>query len=136
VHTHAGRVRFFNASTPGEVEMVWDVEIRPLRGWRGFVQEFTEVIISTLSRNLKSHLAEPCVCVRVPGLPGGREVRKDSWWGGVIHASYSDERPAFARAVSLLQPWSWGRSKDGAHEYASWSTGSFPDRVLWGVAEY
>jgi hypothetical protein len=82
VHTHRGRVTFSDGSAPGLVTMLWDVEIRPLHGYRGFVQAFTESVITTLCRNIKVHVSEPGLKVKASSSPF-TSVRKDSWLGGV-----------------------------------------------------
>ena len=123
VHSHAGRVKFLEQAN-GKVEMLWEVDVRPLRGWRGVVLPFTEAIVSTISRNLKAHLAEPCARV---GLPGRRDmapfgsVPLESWFGGVLAAQRADCRPAWEQAAAFLQPWTWGRSADSDGESDGWS---------------
>ena len=133
VHSHIGRVTFADGS------MQWDVEIRPLRGLRGFVQSFTETIITVLSRNFKSHVLEPGADVpllppRGAGAPLAR-VRKDSWVGGVLDAHLRDSRSTLEQTLALVQPSTWGRARDSDGDYASWSTGQLPDRTSWSRAE-
>ena len=96
VHTHQGRVAFFEGGSPGHVEMVWDVEIRPLQGCRGLVQAFTTSVITTLCRNIKVHMREPGARVHVASPRSASSkvltsVRKDSWLGGVRLLSQTTE---------------------------------------------
>ena len=126
VHTHAGRVRFQNNSSGG-MDMVWEVEIRPLRGWSWFVERFTSTIITVLARNFKVHVTEPGVMVKLAP-PRGKgeafgEVHKDTWLGGVLAAHLSDRRSTAEQTVAIFQPWTWGRSTDDEGEGGEWTTG-------------
>lgn len=126
VHTHAGRVRFQNHSS-GRMEMVWEVELRPLRGWSWFVELFTSTIITTLAHNFKIHVTEPGATVKLAP-PRGKgeafgEVHKDTWLGGVLAAHLSDRRSTAEQTMAILQPWTWGRSTDDEGEGEEWTTG-------------
>jgi len=105
--------------------MLWQVDIRPLRGWQGFVQPFTEAIISTIGRNLKVRLQEPGAYVTLAGPRGsgsdlGR-VPKESWLGGVLAAHLADRRPVLEQTAAIFQPWAWGRSSDVPGDGDEWS---------------
>ena len=126
VHSHLGRVKFStlqadDSSTAASdnttvVEMLWEVQVRPMHGWEFFVEGFTDAIVSTLSRNLKVHLAEPGATVKLYQPRGGgdswAQVPKDSWLGGVLTAHLSDQRSTWEQTLSLLQPWTWGRTQN------------------------
>ena len=121
VHSHRGRVRFLVDETTaktndGDVDatMIWEVEIRPLRGWAWLVQPFTAAIVSTISRNFKTHLREPGATVKLAP-PRGQgeafgEIAKDSWLGGVLAAHLEDRRSTLEQTFAIFQPWTWGRS--------------------------
>ena len=122
VHTHEGRVRFRNDA--GGAAMEWVVAVRPLRGCRPLVCAATESIVTTLARNLRSHLAAPGS--RVPIAPprgaGGAvgSVARASWLGGVLSAHLADRRPVVEQTRALLAPWTWGVGDDDAVA-ARWS---------------
>jgi len=121
VHSHRGRVRFLVDETAantgdGNVDatMIWEVEIRPLRGWAWLVQPFTAAIVSTICRNFKTHLREPGAKVKLAP-PRGQgeafgEIAKDSWLGGVLAAHLEDRRSTLEQTFAIFQPWTWGRS--------------------------
>jgi len=62
------------------IEMIWEVEIRPMSNLESFVQFFTSGIIATLARNFKCHLEEPGAMVSV-------------------------KRSILEQTISLSQPW-------------------------------
>lgn len=109
--------------------MLWQVEIRPIRGWEAISKAFTETVVTTLARNLKSHLEEPneTVSLHPPRGGGGGEplarVRKDSWLGGVLAAHLADRRSTWEQTVAIFQPWTWGRSTDEKGEEGGWTVG-------------
>jgi hypothetical protein len=118
VYTHHGRVQFVQDDSNDEssVLLIWQVEIRPIRWLQWLTERFTDATVTTLTRNLAVHLLEPDVMVKVSP-PRGKgesfaEVRKDSWLGGVLEAHLSDKRSTFEQTLAMLQPWTWGRSKD------------------------
>ena len=132
VHSHRGRVCFESvAAVEGKescsmVDMVWDVEIRPWRGLAWLVKPFTAAIASTLGRNFKTHVQEPGVMVPLAP-PRGKgqafaQIAKDSWLGGVLAAHLVDRRSTLQQTLSLVQPWTWGRSKatDDFGEIGEW----------------
>lgn len=126
VYTHVGRVRFQKHSSGG-LEMVWEVELRPLRGWSWFVERFTSTIITVVARNFKVHVTEPGAMVKLAP-PRGKgesfgEVPKDTWLGGVLAAHLSDRRSTAEQTIAIFQPWTWGRSTDDEGEGGEWTTG-------------
>lgn len=127
VHSHAGRVRFQSIPDSDETEMVWEVEVRPWRGFTWLVQSFTSAVITTLARNFKVHVNEPNAVVMVAPPRGKGEafgqVPKDSWLGGVLAAHLSDKRSTVEQTLAIFQPWTWGRSTDDDGEEAEWTTG-------------
>ena len=132
VHTHKGRVRF-QTSIPAsnEMEMVWEVEVRPLKGFSWLVQLFTSAVISTLARNFKVHVTDPGAMVKVAP-PRGKgdafgEVPKDTWLGGVLASHLSDKRSTVEQTLAIFQPWTWGRSTDDEGEGDEWTTGCMSD---------
>ena len=130
VHTHLGRVRFHKLDhhdnskkntndTPLEqIQMIWEVEIRPLYGLETFVKLFTAAIISTISRNMKHHIEHPNAIVTIANLTNidtpldWIQIPLDTWLGGVIYAYMSDKRTLMERWKSMFQPWTWGRYQD------------------------
>jgi len=135
VHTHRGRVRFEprerNENSPSSsqsFDMIWEVEIRPLNGLGWLVRPFTAAIVSTISRNFKTHLLEPMAKVQLAP-PRGKgkafgEISKTSWLGGVLAAHLEDRRSPVEQTMAMLQPWTWGRSSatDEAGETEEWTT--------------
>ena len=111
--------------------MVWEVEVRPLRGWSGLVKPFTAAIVSTIARNLQARLAEPGARVELAGPRGSGpplgSVAKDSWLGGVLAAHLADRRDVMEQTRAMLQPWTWGRSEDGPDDFEEWTMGSLPE---------
>lgn len=127
VHSHRGRVRFLpvqDRALPAYVEMQWEVEIRPMRGFDGFVNLFVTSVVSTMSRNLKVHLAEPSAFVPLLDSLGNENlsdgpwpqlwttVSKASWLGGVLAARHADDRSVVEQALAFIHPLSWGRNDD------------------------
>jgi len=114
-HTHAGRV-IFQKETNQRVKMIWEVEVRPFRGFGPFVDILLSSIISNLARNFKNHVIEPDAMVAISPPRGGdgetdvAQISKNSWIGGVLAAHLSDQRSTIEQTVSLLQPWTWGRA--------------------------
>ncbi len=138
VHSHLGRVRFYNSkesssssSAAGALDMIWEIEIRPYHGygWSTFVKMFTSAIVSTYARNFACHLSEgnATVSLKPPrGKFGGKtimKIRKDSWIGSVFYAHLNDNRSVLEQTISMLQPWTWGRSSDDGCEGEVWSEG-------------
>jgi hypothetical protein len=126
VHTHAARVQF-RQHYSGKMEMVWQVEARPLVGWSFIVELFTSTVITTLARNFKVHVTEPGSTVKLAPPRGKGEsfgqVPKETWLGGVLAAHLSDQRSTAEQAIALFQPWTWGRSTDDNGEGEEWTTG-------------
>jgi hypothetical protein len=143
VHTHRGLVSFRLETSDGDngdggdgdrgVVLEWKVEIRPFVRVKFWVRAFTEAVVTTLTRNLAVHVRDPAARVRVsPPRGKGRSfasVRRDSWLGGVLDAHLADSRSAGEQTLSLLQPWTWGRSVDDAGSASTtWTTGRLRDR--------
>jgi len=136
VHSHRGRVYFqemnddAGSSENRGLDMIWTVEIRPMRGWAWLVQPFTAAIVSTICRNFKTHVQEPGATVKL-ALPRGQgeafgEIAKDSWLGGVLAAHLQDRRSTMAQTMAIFQPWTWGRSSatDEPGETEEWTFAS------------
>ena len=130
--SHAGTVVFRDAApadaSEPTVTMDWTVEVRPLPGCTELVRTFTAAVVGTLSRNLKSRLAEPGARVELRGPRGGGpplgiSLEKESWLGGVLVAHLADQRSVLAQTRELVRPWNWGRSEDEAGDSEDWSTG-------------
>lgn len=126
-YTHAGRVTFQSIPDSKDVDMMWEVQVRPFRGWNVLVESFTSAVITTLARNFKSHINEPDATVKLAP-PRGKgeafgEVSKDSWLGGVLDAHLSDKRSTAEQTLAIFQPWTWGRSSDAEGEAGEWTTG-------------
>lgn len=126
MHTHIGKVKC-TSNTDNTLSIHWDVEIRPYRVVGPLVEMISEMTVSTLLRNLRIRLMEPGakVAIKPPRgntdvLIAGREnlgsVAKESWLGGVLHAHSLDSRSTLRQSVAMLQPWTWGRSGDGAND--------------------
>lgn len=128
MHSHHARVSFAkDTSAGGENTIVlhWEVEIRPfpIPIIRTLVEKLTEMTVATLVRNFVVYLAEPGAQVEIrpprgnSDLAGGVKsfgsVPKDWWVGGVLYAHLSDTRSTVEQTLSLLQPWTWGRSGHG-----------------------
>jgi hypothetical protein len=130
IHTHLGRVKFYPAtdrqSEQGNVHMQWYIEIRPFNDFVApVVEKLLEMTASTIMRNLRVHLAEPDAVVKIKA-PRGQAITKDletfgsvskeTWIGGVLDAHLSDRRSTIEQTISILQPWTWGRSGNGRCE--------------------
>lgn len=126
VHFHLGRVRFEQVSTD-QVEMTWEVQIRPFRYSSWLVKPFTAAIITTLARNFKVHVEQPNAVVKISPPRGKGEsfasIPKDSWLGGVLDAHLHDKRSTMEQTIAIFKPWTWGRSTDDEGEGAEWTTG-------------
>ena len=90
---------------------------------------------STIARNLQVHLAEPNAHVNVKPPRGGfggktmMQIPKDTWLGGVLEGHLTDTRSTYQQTLSLLKPWTWGRSGNGGAEDVvqyQWRDGSMP----------
>ena len=124
MHTHNAKVGF---AKEGETSIAlhWEVEIRPfpIPIVKPLVEKLTEMTVATLIRNFVVHLAEPGAQVEIrpprgnADLVGGVDsfgsVAKDTWVGGVLSAHLSDNRQTMEQTLSLMQPWTWGRSGNG-----------------------
>eukprot|EP00956_Cyclotella_meneghiniana_P034935 scaffold109630_cov67-Cyclotella_meneghiniana.AAC.4 len=125
MHTHRGVVKF-TSNSDNSLSIHWDVEIRPYRVAGPLVEKITEMTVSTLLRNLRVKLKEPgaTVTIKPPrgntDLLAGQEnlgsIGKETWLGGVLYAHLSDNRSTLQQSVAMLQPWTWGRSGDGAYD--------------------
>ena len=128
VHSHHARVSFAKDTSAGgenTIALHWEVEIRPfpIPIISTLVEKLTEMTVATLVRNFVVYLAEPGAQVEIrpprgySDLAGGVKsfgsVPKDSWVGGVLYAHLSDTRSTVEQTLSLLQPWTWGRSGHG-----------------------
>ena len=137
LHSHLGRVTFSAASTNGEAtpnaELLWEVSVRPKRGFETFVKVFVEIVIRVLSTNFKVHIEEKgkAVGVHAPrGLsPNGVKsplfnVRKDSWVGNVLDAHVKDTRGSFEQSLDLFRPQRWGTyfEEEGLLSGDRWTT--------------
>jgi len=122
-HTHLGRVTFHPLSSSSsdaataDVEMTWEVEIRPYPLARPIVEGLTEATVSTITRNLRVGLEEPGAKVGIKPPRGGigpvfGSVPKATWIGRVLDAHSGDTRSVWEQTVSLLQPWTWGNKGD------------------------
>lgn len=123
IHTHLGRIQLLQSETnENNVDMLWQVEIRPWPIVAPIVKKLMEMTISTITRNFIVHMSEPGATVELrpprgsADLTGGNSsfgsVPKDSWLGGVMDAHLQDKRSTLDQALSLLRPWTWGRSGD------------------------
>jgi hypothetical protein len=134
VHTHAGRIRFAETAIEDDVHVQWDIEIRPFAILRPVVEKLTEMVASTITRNLQVQFAEPGAIVQVApprGYSGKTfgEVSKETWLGGVLDAHLSDTRSTVDQTMSLFQPWTWGRCGLGDSEDSvqfQWRDGEMP----------
>ena len=121
VHTHIGNVSF-TTTTQGLV-IDWEVEIRPYQIVKPIVEKLVEMTVSSLARNLRVKLLEPdaSVLIKPPrgnanltmGFEEFGKVSKATWFGGVLESHLSDKRSALEQTLSLIQPWTWGRSGPG-----------------------
>lgn len=130
VHSHMGRVEFESSlAAPNDNEgllMKWQVQVRPMRGCRWWVQSMTDAIISVYARNFKSHMIDPNATVPIaPPRGAGKpflRIPKDTWLGGVLDAHLHDKRSTLEQTLSLFKPWTWGR-QDEVGEGATWRPG-------------
>mmetsp|Transcript_14339 Transcript_14339/g.24382 ORF Transcript_14339/g.24382 Transcript_14339/m.24382 type:complete len:432 (-) Transcript_14339:56-1351(-) len=121
LHTHIGHVSFTSTATGLAID--WEVEIRPYQIAKPIVEKLVEMTVSTLVRNLRVKLLEPdaVVLIKPPrgnanltmGLEEFGKVSKSSWLGGVLESHLSDVRSTKDQTLSLIQPWTWGRSGEG-----------------------
>ena len=121
LHTHIGNVSF--TSTTQGLAIEWEVKIRPYEFAKPIIEKMVEMVVATLVRNLRVKLIERDAVVSIKP-PRGNEkltmgveefgkVSKASWLGGVLQAHLSDKRSTIEQTVSLVQPWTWGRSGAG-----------------------
>lgn len=121
LHTHIGNVSF--ASTTQGLAIEWEVKIRSYEFVKPIIEKLVEMVVATLVRNLRVKLIERDAVVSIKP-PRGNEkltmgveefgkVSKASWLGGVLQAHLSDRRSTIEQTVSLVQPWTWGRSGAG-----------------------
>ena len=133
VHTHLGRTRFLKSSEGG-VDLSWEMQIRSYSFMAPIIETLSEMIITTIVRNLKVALSEPKALVEMKppwdntdmGISSFGSVPKESWFGGVLDAHLSDRRSLEDQIVSIFKPWTWGRSGDGGETdsvQSSWSDG-------------
>jgi len=130
IHTHLGRVQFSSMSstfgsesTTTSLLMTWKVEIRPFKVVGPIVEKMVEMVVTTIIRNLRIRLKEPGakVVIKPPrgdenlsmGLGSFGSIPKESWLGGVLDSHLSDKRSTMDQTLSLIQPWTWGRSGSG-----------------------
>ena len=121
LHTHMGQVSF--SSSVHGLEIDWKVEIRSYQIVKPIVEKLVEATVSTLVRNLRVKLLEPDAVVKIKpprgnadltmGLEDFGKVSKSTWLGGVLESHLSDKRSTMEQTLSLLQPWTWGRSGEG-----------------------
>mmetsp|Transcript_20793 Transcript_20793/g.30737 ORF Transcript_20793/g.30737 Transcript_20793/m.30737 type:complete len:423 (+) Transcript_20793:49-1317(+) len=132
VYTHLGRVTFqqgYNPTGTGDnVEMVWQVNLRPMRGCESFVKIFTRTVIAVLTRNFKVHIEDNGIDTMVGVYPPRGfmkekgaifQVRRSTWVGSVLHAHLGDDRQVIEQTKDLFQPWKWGSTEDEG--IAHWS---------------
>lgn len=99
VHSHIGRVYFRPIATNSSIEMLWEVNIRPMYGWGMFMKLFTSFIITTLSNNFVISVQEPDATVPVYGPKSLKQddsplftVSKSSWIGNVVDTFFNGNR--------------------------------------------
>ena len=124
MHSHHAKVSFAN-NDANSVDLHWEVEIRPfpIPIVKPLVEKLTEMTVATLLCNFVVHLSEPGAQVEIrpprgnADLVGGFDsfgsVPKDSWVGGVLSAHLKDNRSTIEQTLSLVQPWTWGRTGKG-----------------------
>lgn len=129
IHTHLGRARFIaKDENANAVDIVWEIEVRPFPVVAPLVEKLLEMTATTIVRNLAVHLVEPDGRVILQP-PRGKAIEmgeiqlkrfgsipKSSWVGGVLDAHLKDQRSTWDQTLSLLQPWTWGRSKNAGRE--------------------
>lgn len=127
IHTHLGRVRMSSTigskSATKSLLITWKVEIRPFKLVGPIVEKMVEMVVTTIIRNLRIRLMEPGarVVIKPPrgnenlsmGLGSFGSVPKESWLGGVLNSHLLDKRSTVDQTLSLIQPWTWGRSGSG-----------------------
>lgn len=135
IHTHLGRAQFVMSETEGAINIIWEIECRPFPFTSVVVEKLLEMTASTIVRNLRVRLAEPGERVEIKpprgntdlGISSFGSVSKDTWLGGVLHAHLTDRRSTAEQTLSLLQPWTWGRSGEGDENDSvcfNWSDGT------------
>lgn len=118
---YLGKVSF--TSTTQGLAIEWEVQIRSYEIVKPIIEKLVEMVVATLVRNLRVKLIEQDAFVSIKP-PRGNEkltmgveefgkVSKASWLGGVLQAHLSDKRSTIEQTVSLVQPWTWGRSGAG-----------------------
>ncbi len=151
VLTHKGRVRFEQDATTGrDVQMVWEVEIRPFRGWAWIVEPFTASVITTLARNFKVHVNEPGATVKLSTSSGGNSkqgknrqgtsARPSSFAGGETDDTGNGQeekeekgnihwrcRESLSRRGQDL----WGRKRRGKNRKVFWSRRDPKGYMAW-----
>ncbi|KAL7471974.1 hypothetical protein ACHAXS_012291 [Conticribra weissflogii] len=130
IHTHLGRVQFSSKpssfgseSAKTSILITWEVKIRPFKLVGPVVEKMVEMVVTTIIRNLRIRLTEPGarVVIKPPrgnenlsmGLANFGSVPKESWLGGVLDSHLSDKRSTMDQTLSMIQPWTWGRSGSG-----------------------
>ena len=121
LHTHTGKVPF--ASTTQGLAIEWEVKIRSYEFVKPIMEKLVEMVVATLVRNLRVRLIERDAVISIKPPRGNKKltmgveefgkVSKASWLGGVLQAHLSDRRSTIEQTVSLIQPWTWGRSGAG-----------------------
>lgn len=136
IHTHLGRAQFLQSDKKeGDVEIVWEIQVRPFPFMAPIVEKLLEMTASTIVRNLRVRLSEPEETVEIKpprgktdlGISSFGSVPKETWLGGVLDAHLSDRRSTTEQTLSLLKPWTWGRSGRGDENDSvtfGWSDGS------------
>ena len=115
--------------------MLWEVNVRPKRGFERFVKVFIETVIRILSTNFKVHVEEKGKMVDVYPPRGGVvsdsekkplfQVTKDSWIGNVLDAHVRDTRGSVEQTLDLFRPQRWGTYfKEGGQSDELWSNGN------------
>jgi len=138
VHTHLGRLTFQAVEGAGavdELDLIWEVNIRPYRGSEAFVNTLTETILSIYMTCFKTHMERPGEMVDVYA-PRGKmkgkgplfQVNVDSWLGGVLETHLNDDRPVAEQTADLLQPLKWGIQYDGLS--SEWTTKDISDEII------
>lgn len=141
VYSHLGRVKFQQGSNPTEsgntIEMIWEVNVRPMRGYDSLIKMFTEAVVAVLARNFKVHIEDKGVDTMVGVYPPGGfmqekggifQVRRCSWLGSVLYGSLIDDRQVIEQIKDFFQPWKWGFTEDEG--IADWSQ---KDMILNGT---
>ena len=132
VYSHLGLVTFQQGSNPtgngNTIEMVWEVNVRPIRGCEPFVKAFSETVIAVLARNFKVHIEDKGIDTMVSVHPPRGfmhkmgalfQVRRSTWLGSILYAHLRDDRQIIEQIKDLFQPWKWGLTEDDG--IAVWS---------------